>query len=227
MCAFVLSGCGKQTGPDATAEDADMEWEPLTNLAGNDTPVAIPDLKAAAKSPSFAQAVRDATVLLGVRPTPFENEEGPVPGGYLFAVSHEKAERLLRKAHTDFLAKGCYLFRFDQSFGFGGAPDQIALLPTTNKFDVMAVVQVNGANYDLYTGGIIQWMKDLEAEQPYILTGIGFDYMEGYFTSPVQDPKGLAKRMYSFCPDIVDQGTGTLESLADELRKGTLYFWWD
>jgi hypothetical protein len=29
---------------------------------------------------------------------------------------------ILRKAHTDFLAKGFYLFRYDQNFGIGDKP---------------------------------------------------------------------------------------------------------
>jgi hypothetical protein len=60
-----------------------------------------------------------------------------------------------------------------------------------------------------------------------VLTGIGFDYMEGNFTAPVKDPRGLARRMHQFCPDIVDQGVGTVGALAKELEKGKLYFWWD
>ncbi len=55
----------------------------------------------------------------------------------------------------------------------------------------------------------------------------GFDYMEGFFTAPVKDPEALARRMYQFCPDIVDQGVGTVNKLARELRNGSLYFWWD
>jgi hypothetical protein len=34
--------------------------------------------------------------------------------------------------------------------------------------------------------------------------------------------------MYDFCPDIVDQGVGSVKALATELRRSrSLYFWWD
>jgi hypothetical protein len=33
--------------------------------------------------------------------------------------------------------------------------------------------------------------------------------------------------MYQFCPDIVDQGAGSISALASELEKGAIYFWWD
>jgi hypothetical protein len=101
------------------------------------------------------------------------------------------------------------------------------LLPTSDAYEVMAVLDTNGDNYEIGTAGVTAWMKELHQEHPFILTDIGFDYMEGYFTGPINDPDALARRMYQFCPDIVDQGVGSLSSLAVELRKGKLYFWWD
>jgi len=59
------------------------------------------------------------------------------------------------------------------------------------------------------------------------VTGAGIDFIEGYFrTAPGYD-LGLAKRMYRFCPDIVDQGAGTIPALAREIENGSLYLWWD
>jgi len=38
----------------------------------------------------------------------------------------------------------------------------------------------------------------------------------------------FAKEMYKVCPDIVDQGTGSIEALAEEMKKTKrLFFWWD
>ena len=94
-------------------------------------------------------------------------------------------------------------------------------------YAVMAVMETNGDNYGIGTAGVIAWMTELQQEQPFMLTGIGFDYMEGHFTARVEDPSELARRMYQFCPDIVDQGVGSVNQLAQELTKGSLYFWWD
>ena len=38
----------------------------------------------------------------------------------------------------------------------------------------------------------------------------------------------LALEQYAFCPDIVEQGCGTIGYLADTLAKSNKwYFWWD
>lgn len=229
LLAFLLcAGCNK---PQSTpAEDAWQDpTEKLPAKFKTQEPVTKPDFSVAANSREFQQAIKDASALLGAKPEPLHSqaEDERVIGGVSFAVPHEKLNAILFRAHTNFLAHGFYLFRCEQHFGIAGQPDTAGLLPTTNKFEVMAAMDTNGDNYGIGTRGVIAWMRELEQEQPYVLMGIGFDYMEGRFTAPVKDASGLAQRMYHFCPDIVDQGAGTVDKLAKELQKERLYFWWD
>lgn len=55
--------------------------------------------------------------------------------------------------------------------------------------------------------------------------------LEMYVLSPVNDIDtafDIAKEQYGFCNDIVDQGTGTIKSLAETLVGSNVwYFWWD
>lgn len=223
-----FAGCKKS---DSSSSDLEMTdpTEQLPEKYKTQEPVPKPDFSEAAKSPAFQQAIKDAAALLGSQPQPLQSpaEDEPVNGGVSFNVPENRLERILRKAHTDYLSRGFYLFRYDQNFGIGNNPDRVGLLPTTDKYAVMAAMDTNGDNYEIGTAGVIAWMKDLEHEQPYVLTGIGFDYMEGYFIDPVKDPQDLARRMYQFCPDIVDQGVGSVRKLVSELGKGDIYFWWD
>jgi len=226
MIALALFGCSRRE------PIPDTEADPTASLPARfktqERPEK-PDFSEAAKDANFQEAIRQASALLGANPQSLRTlgEDEEVTGGVSFEVPQDKVQAVLSQAHTDFLARGFYLFRYDQSFGIGGSPDKIGLLPTTDKYAVMAAMETNGDNYEISPTGVIAWMKELEAEQPFILTGIGFDYLEGRFTDPVKDPGGLARRMYEFCPDIVDQGVGSVEKLAAELQKGSLYFWWD
>ena len=224
---LLVTACKRNsTGSDQAIQDP---TDQLPSKFKTQEAVPKPNFTDAAKSPAFQQAIKDAAALLGAQPQPLQSEveDEQVKGGVSFDVPQKKLEAILRQAHTNFLARGFYLFRYQQSFGIGGQPDKIGLLPTIDKYEVMAAMDTNGDNYNIGTAGVIAWMKELEQEQPYILTGIGFDYMEGFFTAPLKDPKALAQRMYQFCPDIVDQGTDTVAKLARELRNGKLYFWWD
>jgi len=58
--------------------------------------------------------------------------------------------------------------------------------------------------------------------------GVGFDWVEAEFTRQPSDMMSFAKQVYKFCPDVVDQGAGTVEKLAAEMaRTNALYLWWD
>lgn len=225
VAVVLLGGCDRgdeeTSGEDPTAG--------LPEKYKSQAPVPGPDFREPAKAAAFQQAIKDASALLGAQPQPLDTpaEDRDLSGGVSFDVPEAKVKKLLRKAHADFLAKGFYLFRHDQGFGIDGRPDKVGLLPTADKYAVIAAMGTNGDNFNIGTAGVIAWLRDLEGEQPFVLTGIGFDHLEGHFTSKVKDPRALARRMYQFCPDIVDQGVGSLGKLADELRNGTLYFWWD
>ncbi len=74
----------------------------------------------------------------------------------------------------------------------------------------------------------IAGLRTLERDHPFVVTGMGFDWVEGRFRSAMGDADALARRFYAFCPDIVEQGTETVAALARELAESQrLYCWWD
>jgi hypothetical protein len=148
--------------------------------------------------------------------------------GVVVPVQSSRAPGLVAAAQPPFLAKGFYLFRVAQHFGIRNLADTLALYPSTEPYAILRLVGTNGANYDIGPDSIVAWLEALRRDQPFVLTGIGFDWLEGRFTTPLTDPDGLAQRFNAFCPDIVTQGTGTVEDLARELRRSSqLYCWWD
>ena len=58
---------------------------------------------------------------------------------------------------------------------------KLCILPTTDKYDAIALHHTNGANYGVGTGYIIEWLKKLELKQPFILTCIAHDTLSGRF----------------------------------------------
>jgi hypothetical protein len=127
-----------------------------------------------------------------------------------------------------FLEQGFYLFVLERHFDIDGRPDVIGLSVGSDPYALVEGVGTNAWNYGFGPDSIVRWLRALEREQPFRLTGIAFDWLEARFTSALRDPAGLAARVYAFCPDVVDQGTGTVRRLARELRTtGTLYCWWD
>jgi Domain of unknown function (DUF4253) len=181
------------------------------------------DFRREARSRAFRQAVAS-----------FEQDsEGArvrvdgIPGAAGFRVDHRRADSRLTEWNASYRDRGAFVFRYDNTFGYGGR-DAIILLPTKDKFTVLRAVATNGANYDISTGEVVAWLRELDRTHPFVLTEAGIDVAAGHFVRPVRDALSLARRMYRFCPDIVDQGTGDVATLADELeRTQDLYLWWD
>ena len=181
-----------------------------------------PDFASQAAAVGFRKAAEELGRLCGVKAQRWRK----INGGFSFAVPEEKVEPMLSTYHRDFLHRGCYLFR--SIHGMGARPDRLFLLPTADKFRVVEAMHTNGGDSDLTTADVICWLRDLEHEQPFELIGIGSNYLEGRFISTIKNPRDLAKRISDFCPDIVDQGTGSMEELARELKRShRLFFWWD
>jgi ankyrin repeat protein len=204
----------------AGARHGAKEGEPTGEAAMAAEAQLLPDFGEAARK-ELRQAVEELSELCGSRPEPL----GQIKGGFSFTLAAEKAEEILSKYHADLLKKGYYLFRCVSNHGIG--LDSLALLSTADKYRVIEAMQTSGAS-DMSTDDIIHWLKALEKDQPFELTGIGSDCLEGKFITRVKNSRALAKMMYKFCPDIVDQGTGSVAQLAAELKKSNrLYFWWD
>lgn len=117
------------------------------------------------------------------------------------------------------------------SFQFGsGEPVVMAFVPAEEPWDIFRHLPVGGWN-DCPAPNVFaafcQAMYRAFGAVPAVLTG---DTME---MIPARRPTHeeafpLALKMYGFCPDIVTQGVGTVQALADTLEKSDVwYFWWD
>jgi hypothetical protein len=148
--------------------------------------------------------------------------------GLAVPVPAARAVGLVAAAQARFIEKGFYLFRSEQHSGIQGQPDRVALFPRSDPYEILHLMGTNGWNYGIGPDSIVAWLRALERDHPFILTGMGFDWLEGRFRSAIPDADALARRFYAFCPDIVEQGTKTVEALARELAESQrLYCWWD
>jgi hypothetical protein len=211
----------------AAMGDAELV-ESLKKAGVSETPDAEPymeilNFEKNAQCPAYNAALKEIERLSGVKPVPTERR-----GVYSIDLNSQAANALLEKHHERLLNNGCYVFLYDQNFSIRGKPDVLWIVPTQDKFAVMAFIGVSGINYDIDNYLVIKWMKKLDKDHPYLLNGCGLDFLSGRFKARLSDVNAMAKRMYAFCPDIVDQGTGSVAALAEDLKKANqLYFWWD
>jgi hypothetical protein len=214
VAAYLASG---NTAPAGALEPgAAPSVVPANFEVPTDFPGAVLALERLAANTAEPLVVRDS---LGSR-VKVSGVSIPVPAAL--------ADSLLVGAQRRFLERGFFLFRHEPNYGLNGRPDRLALVPVWDQFRVVKLVGTSGLNYDISNAAVIAWLRALEQEAPFVLTGIGDDHVEGRFTGRLADPESMAQRVYRFCPDVVEQGTGSVTGLATELRRrNTFYCWWD
>lgn len=107
---------------------------------------------------------------------------------------------------------------------------EIGIIKGTDQFDILKVQQTNGDNYDISNEKIISKLKFWHRRFPFIIMGADYDWVEiSFLIMPKSEElKVLAKEIAKFCPDIVEQGTGTISGLIEEMKEtGKLFLWWD
>lgn len=109
--------------------------------------------------------------------------------------------------------------------------ENVLLVPVTRPADVPWRLGWFGpVNHDLTGADVSSRLRDWEARYGAILTNIGFDTIELQVAAPPSDPdevRAVAEEHYAFCPDIIDQGAGTLEAYLPAVSGDHWYFWWD
>lgn len=146
--------------------------------------------------------------------------------GVSFKVDERKAREVVFSLKDKFLSKGYLIYISESNFGY--KPDEITIIKSKNQFDILILEETNGINYGIENDSVIKTLKNWNEQHPFQIIGAGFDYIEAVFIVPPTDIKTFAKKVYEFCPDIVEQGTGTIEKLEEELEMtGVLYLWWD
>jgi hypothetical protein len=148
--------------------------------------------------------------------------------GLVFKETAENTENLLEKLQGNFKTKGYSLFTIDRNYGISDKPDAMAILKTTDKYEILSQIKTDGINYDIDTDSLIKIIRTFDNKYSLDLVGASGDWCEFKIEKEPADWLTFAKEAYEVCPDIVDQGSGSVEALADEMKKTKrLYFWWD
>ncbi len=125
-------------------------------------------------------------------------------------------------------AKGYSIFLMENNFGIEKQSDLVGILKTTDKYEILKIIETDGINHDLENDSLIQIIKQLDSTYDLELIGAGGDWCEFIIHKEPSNYQKFAEEIYEICPDIVDQGTGSVEALAAEMKRTKrLYFWWD
>lgn len=153
----------------------------------------------------------------------FENKKVK---GLTFNISEKKSTMIVKRLRKRLADKGYVIYISDANYGY--APDKITVLKTNNQFDALRFEGTSGVNYDIYVEDIIKELNDWDKKYKLKIIGVGFDFVEADIKQMPENLEAYAQELYEFCPDIVEQGTGSVAELKNELKGSEkLFLWWD
>lgn len=119
---------------------------------------------------------------------------------------------------------GMHIEKYTRTFD-GVAGFEVVLAPGEDQFEILRL----GCSAERIEGdGLVDVFKGFHARYGVDITRVQTDTVEFNLLTIPQDPERLAAELYDLCPDIVDQGTRTLERLVETLAASLqVTLWWD
>lgn len=158
-----------------------------------------------------------------------EKEVDPIHlQGFVFNEPYRQSDGLVETLHQPFQSKGYSIFILDRNFGLDNKPDNIGVLKTSDKYEVLRQIKTDGINWDIDNDSLITIIKAFDQKYSLDLVGASGDWCEFIIKKEPASWMTFATEVNKVCPDVVDQGTGTVEALAEEMKRTKrLYLWWD
>lgn len=156
----------------------------------------------------------------------YKRPDGSTPQGIEFTSAVDKAQERIDAIHAKLGNEGYRAYRC--AMALGDEPQKVCVLRATDQYDILRYECTNGANFNLTTDDIIAKLKAWDATLGLVITSAAHDLVEVRITNAPANWKSFAKEVYAFCPDVVDQGIGSVDALEDDLRtRKVLFLWWD
>jgi uncharacterized protein DUF4253 len=105
---------------------------------------------------------------------------------------------------------------------------EIVVGPGDSQLEILRAARSNAANYNMNTEALVKKLRVYDQRYGIDIFHAESDTIEFTMLRMPEDVMAVARDLYEFCPDIVDQGLGSIQRLRDELdRTHMVYLWWD
>ena len=110
----------------------------------------------------------------------------------------------------------------------GPKGSEVVVAKGDSQFDILRVAQSDAVNYDMATEDLVKKLQEYDQKYGIDIFHAETDTIEFKLKDMPADVAGFCHDLYEFCPDIVDQGTGSVAELQKEISKSKeVFLWWD
>ena len=105
---------------------------------------------------------------------------------------------------------------------------EVVVFSGKDQFDIVRTARTDASAYKLYNADLVKHLQDYDQKYGIDIFQAEGDGIQFHLKKLPDDLDDFVKDVYEFCPDVVDQGFGSLQALKEDIqRTSTLRLWWD
>lgn len=105
---------------------------------------------------------------------------------------------------------------------------KMCLLKSNDKYESLRAFGTNGGNYGIDTEILIKRLKKWDSLYKIDIVGVDVDWVCISLKNLPNDINKFSEEVYRFCPDVVEQGVGSMEELKKYIKESKeIFLWWD
>jgi hypothetical protein len=105
---------------------------------------------------------------------------------------------------------------------------ELVVIISNDQLDILRAAGSDGVNFGLTTEEIIAKLKVWDQNYGIDIWQAETDTIQLTFKNLPTDLDAFSREVYTFCPDIVDQGSGNINEIGDYLKQSNaICLWWD
>lgn len=146
--------------------------------------------------------------------------------GVELVIETSEGQNMLYKIRNQLRNSDNQVYFLEDSIGY--AEDKLALVPSKDDLEYLRMIRPDGINHGLSADDVIEKYQTWNQQFGLKLNGAGRSWLEAEILKDPPDWQAFAQEVYQFCPNVIDQGVGSVEILAEEMMNHySLHLWWD
>ncbi len=153
-----------------------------------------------------------------------------VPAAVSVVVPKKVARSLVAKLRKELPASAIAFMGTTRWLGAEKNADQVEVVVAegASQFDILRIAKSDAVNHGMQTEQLIARLQEWDKAFGIDVWHAETDTIEFELKGQPPDLEAFAEQIYAFCPDIVDQGEGSVDALAEGIAASrAVFLWWD
>lgn len=142
--------------------------------------------------------------------------------GLSFVVNEDQSSMFMQKYRKKIQAMGYQLFR--QERGYDYSWDRLAIIKSSNKYDILNIRKTHAYTHNLSTAKIIEKLKQWDKRYGITIVGAGYNWLNLKFDRLPEGLPAFADEVLAFCPDVLLYSAATVMQLQLEIKSTKALF---